>query len=67
MKWGWKKIDANNHCYNDTWSVSMSQGRWYAVRDGNYCLMDFPDAGAAMAEADLLRERDKLYAKTDSN
>jgi len=69
MKWGWQQIDSNNYRFDDVWSVQRDwgSGKWYAVRDGNYCLMDFPDAGAAMAEADLLREADKLYAKTYSD
>ena len=69
MKWGWQQIDANNYRYDKTWSVQrdLASDKWYAMRDGKYCLADFSDAGGAMHEADLLREADKLYAKTDSD
>lgn len=65
MNWNWRK--ESDVCYrlDDTWTVQrdLVTHRWYAYRGNGACLVDHPDAGEAMEEAEKLREEDKLYAK----
>lgn len=61
--WDWRKIDENNWRLDDHWAVQKdwASGRWYAVRDGAYCLSDFATVAEAIAEAERLREEDNNY------
>jgi hypothetical protein len=63
MKWGWRKINEKLWLFDERWSVAQdwANDRWYAMRDGAYCLADFATAAEAIAEAERLREADKLY------
>lgn len=65
MTWNWRR--ESDACYrlDDTWTVQRGwvTHRWHAHKGNGACLVDHPDAGAAMEEAEKLREEDKLYAK----
>lgn len=58
---GWVK--ENDHCYrrNERWTVVRTGKLWYAVRDGQACLVDFANEGDAMAEAERLKKEDARY------
>jgi len=66
MIFGWKRITANVWRLDDTWQVVQDQpGVWSAYRGDSAMLCDFPTVEGAMAEAERLREADKLYKKQD--
>jgi hypothetical protein len=58
MRWGWKRIDANNWRFNKTWAVSKhwATDRWYVNKDGADLLTDHATAQAAIDEAERLMD-----------
>jgi hypothetical protein len=63
----WRKESEYRYRLDDTWTADKdwSTGQWYASRDGKACLCNFAKVEDAFAEAERLREADKLYKKQD--
>lgn len=60
MDWAWRRESEACWRLDDVWTVQRDwvTHLWYAHRGNAACLVDHPDAGAAMEEAERLRKAD---------
>ena len=62
MSFGWHRITKSVWRIDERWQIVMeTPNQWRCYRDNRALLADFPTAELAMAEAERLRKKDRLY------